>query len=70
MSARPSSLRIEVEELDLSVSALHQRAADAHALLVLAHGAGAGMDHAFMESLCGRLAARCIATLRDRKSVV
>lgn len=64
MPARARSLRIDVEELGLSVSALHQRADDEHALLVLAHGAGAGMDHAFMESLCNGLAVRGIATLR------
>lgn len=34
------------------------------ALLVLAHGAGAGMRHAFMEKLALELAARQIGTLR------
>ena len=34
------------------------------ALYVLAHGAGAGMRHAFMDSVAQRLAARGIATLR------
>lgn len=33
-------------------------------LLVLAHGAGAGMRHRFMEDMAGRLGARAIATLR------
>lgn len=33
-------------------------------LLTLAHGAGAGMDHPFMEELSQRLAERNIATLR------
>ena len=37
---------------------------DARALYVLAHGAGAGMRHAFMETMAQRLAARDIATLR------
>ncbi|MGH7341089.1 MAG: alpha/beta hydrolase family protein [Candidatus Rokuibacteriota bacterium] len=36
----------------------------AGALLVLAHGAGAGMRHAFMESIADRLAERSIGTLR------
>jgi predicted alpha/beta-hydrolase family hydrolase len=36
----------------------------ARALLVLAHGAGAGMRHAFMEQLAGELGTRGIATLR------
>jgi uncharacterized protein len=33
-------------------------------ILVLAHGAGAGMDHVFMETLATRLAEENIATLR------
>jgi hypothetical protein len=36
----------------------------ANALLVLAHGAGAGMRHAFMEELAAELAAEKIATVR------
>lgn len=39
-------------------------AADARAALVLAHGAGAGMDHPFMEGLAVRLAALRVAVLR------
>lgn len=46
------------------VSALLLRPDDARWLLLLAHGAGAGMRHAFMESLAGKLAAARIATLR------
>ncbi|GAO42643.1 alpha/beta hydrolase family protein [Flavihumibacter petaseus] len=38
--------------------------ADAISLLVLAHGAGAGMHHVFMVTLAERLAAAGIATLR------
>lgn len=37
---------------------------DARALLVLGHGAGAGMDHPFMAGLAARLASRRLATLR------
>lgn len=37
---------------------------DASCLLVLGHGAGAGMRHAFMDAICERLAARRIATFR------
>ena len=33
-------------------------------IIVLAHGAGAGMDHIFMETLAGKLAEENIATLR------
>ncbi|MBA3465068.1 MAG: alpha/beta hydrolase [Deltaproteobacteria bacterium] len=40
------------------------RPAAARALLVLAHGAGAGMRHVFMEEIATALAARDIATLR------
>jgi predicted alpha/beta-hydrolase family hydrolase len=46
------------------VSALWLRPQGARAALALAHGAGAGMRHAFMESAAGRLAARGVATLR------
>jgi hypothetical protein len=46
------------------VSALLMRPPRARALYVLAHGAGAGMRHAFMEAIAGRLAARGIGTLR------
>ena len=46
------------------VSALLARPAKAQRLLVLGHGAGAGMRHAFMEALAGELAAAGVATLR------
>lgn len=55
-------LRIPVG--DQTVSALLQAPADAHALLVLAHGAGAGMTHPFMAAVADGLAERGIATLR------
>ncbi len=47
-----------------SVSAIEMIPPDARALLVFAHGAGAGMTHAFMESIAQRLADHSIATLR------
>jgi uncharacterized protein len=47
-----------------SVSALWESPSGAKACFVLAHGAGAGMRHAFLESLSSKLAARRIATLR------
>lgn len=47
-----------------SVSALLQPAAGARACFVLAHGAGAGMTHAFMQATASGLAERGIATLR------
>ncbi len=49
---------------DVSVSALLEAPRNAAALLVLAHGAGAGMTHPFMAAMAGGLAERAIATLR------
>ena len=46
------------------VSALFSRPTNARHLLVLAHGAGAGMSHPFMENLADELAAAGVATLR------
>jgi len=46
------------------VSALLARPKDARWLLLLAHGAGAGMTHPFMEKLSADLAALGIATFR------
>jgi predicted alpha/beta-hydrolase family hydrolase len=46
------------------VSALFDRPADAWLLYVLAHGAGAGMRHRFMESIVRALSVRRVATLR------
>jgi uncharacterized protein len=46
------------------VSGLLLRPGGAQLLYVLAHGAGAGMRHPFLESIAQRLAQRSIATLR------
>jgi predicted alpha/beta-hydrolase family hydrolase len=46
------------------VSGLLQKPPCARACYVLAHGAGAGMDHPFMEGLASGLASRGIVTLR------
>lgn len=46
------------------VSALLERPRDEWLLYVLAHGAGAGMRHRFLESMAGALADRGVATLR------
>src|SRR5436190_2989920 len=46
------------------VSGLLLRPKDARVLYVLAHGAGAGMRHPFLESIAQRLAQRNVATLR------
>lgn len=53
------------QELTLAnQAALLLRPPGARWLYILGHGAGAGMRHAFMESMAERLAARDIATLR------
>ncbi len=46
------------------VSGLLQNPRQARACYVLAHGAGAGMDHPFMTAVATELARRGIATLR------
>jgi predicted alpha/beta-hydrolase family hydrolase len=46
------------------VSAILTRPAGARVLYLLAHGAGAGMRHRFMEAVAGRLAERDVASLR------
>jgi predicted alpha/beta-hydrolase family hydrolase len=46
------------------VSAVLQRPDDAFALIVVAHGAGAGLDHWFMKAIADRLAVRGLAVLR------
>ena len=58
----PERVRIAVG--DESVSGLLLRPADAKALYLFAHGAGAGMTHKAMESNAQGLAQRGIATLR------
>src|SRR5881409_4526921 len=59
-----TELRVRVGEITGGVSALLVRPADARFLYVLAHGAGAGMRHPFLEAVAQRLAERGIATLR------
>ena len=55
-------LTLEVDEH--RVSALLHRPGDAWALYVLAHGAGAGMRHAFLETVAKELGGVGVATLR------
>lgn len=59
-----TALTIEDPRGGEALPALMLRPKSAHSLLVLAHGAGAGMQHAFMEEICLRLAALGMATLR------
>ncbi|MBL0019217.1 MAG: dienelactone hydrolase family protein [Bacteroidetes bacterium] len=57
-------LNIKISPEFGSVSAILQKPAGATALLVLSHGAGAGMDHPFMQELANQLALLKVATLR------
>ncbi len=59
-----AELRFAVGERAREVSGLLLRPDEARLLYVLAHGAGAGMRHPFLESISQRLAERSIATLR------
>ena len=60
-----TSKKITIEvDAELRVSGLIDAADDARFALVLAHGAGAGMTHAFMEAVARGLAERRIACLR------
>jgi uncharacterized protein len=60
-TAQPTTIPIDDAQ---QVSGLLQAPAGAHAGYVLAHGAGAGMTHAFMAAIAQGLAERGIATLR------
>jgi predicted alpha/beta-hydrolase family hydrolase len=57
------SIRFAVQNAG-EVPAILLRPPNAACLLVLAHGAGAGMNHPFMQSLAGELAAENLSTLR------
>lgn len=57
------SISITVDDTR-TVSGLLQLPSDANACFVLAHGAGAGMQHSFLETLANELNVRRIATLR------
>jgi uncharacterized protein len=61
-SAASQPLKIAIG--DTFVSALLTKPSQAHACFVFAHGAGAGMTHAFMANVAAGLAERRIATLR------
>src|SRR5277367_6464715 len=61
---RSEDLRFPVENAGREVSGVLLMPTPARHLLVLAHGAGAGMNHPFMEKLADELAAASVATLR------
>jgi len=60
----PVEIRFEATEQAGKVSALLMRPEKADWLLVLGHGAGAGMRHSFMEAISERLANYGVATFR------
>jgi len=63
--APPSAREVGIDvDAGRRVSGLLQMPAQARCCYVLAHGAGAGMTHAFMASVASELAERGIATLR------
>jgi predicted alpha/beta-hydrolase family hydrolase len=65
MSAFPTrSFAVRVSKSAGEVDALLLRPSEAGCLLVLAHGAGAGMHHPFMEGLASALADNGVATFR------
>lgn len=64
MGPKAKSLRIPVDERHGEVSALWLRPRGAVAALAFAHGAGADMNHTFMEAAAHALAERDVATLR------
>jgi predicted alpha/beta-hydrolase family hydrolase len=63
MPTRPVSLTISLPSGG-TISGRLQAPASANACYVFAHGAGAGMDHSFMEAIAQGLADRGIASLR------
>jgi len=63
ISAKARYFRLRVAP-GATVSALYREAPDAIALLVLAHGAGAGMTHPFMVAIADLLAEAGVSTLR------
>lgn len=63
IAAGPQQLEIAVGNAG-AISALLIRPAQARACFVFAHGAGAGMTHAFMEAAAQGLGERGVATLR------
>lgn len=56
--------KTSIDSAGTTLSAIWQAPAEPAAALVLAHGAGAGMEHANMEAIAAAFAARGIATLR------
>ncbi len=64
MATQLQALQFTATDKAGTVSALLLRPPSARALLVLGHGAGAGMQHPFMQAVAEQLAARNMATFR------
>jgi uncharacterized protein len=64
INSTAQEIRFAVSEKAGEVSGLLLMPKGAKVLLVVAHGAGAGMRHRFMEQICAKLAEREVATLR------
>jgi len=62
--SKAKEITIIVSDQARNVSGLLLAPPDSEALLVLAHGAGAGMRHRFMEEVVAKLADQNVATLR------
>ena len=58
------NLKFQASKSSGDVSAVITEPDDAESILVLAHGAGAGMNHPFMEAIAGKLAEEKIAVFR------
>ncbi len=58
------NFRFQASKSSGEVSAILEKPEDAEYLLVLAHGAGAGMNHPFMEKLSNKLADEKVAAFR------
>lgn len=65
MTRAPTTELFKIEgDSAIPLSAMWMKPVDARACLVLAHGAGAGMTHSFMEQVATGLAEHGVATLR------
>ena len=64
MMSRAKEIRFIVNENTGAVSGLLMKPAGAHGLLILGHGAGAGMRQKFLQDVATKLAERGVATLR------
>ncbi|UPK35418.1 dienelactone hydrolase family protein [Bradyrhizobium sp. 186] len=63
MAIKTKELKLDIERIGM-VSAILMQPDKARACYVLAHGAGAGMRHSFLEEIASGLANRGIATFR------